>query len=132
MAKQTKKSKQILRIMEGLKCSAEEAKEIYEADMKIEHNEPVDFGFDKAKEKEITAFTNNAGKRQYNFSQRERKPNPTKGAIIAEIAELLKNSTKNAYDEITLVNKERQIDFLIDGVSFTLSLVQHRGNKKNA
>ena len=127
--KEKKRQAQITRIMEGLHCSREHAIEVYGADQAIENGERMDFDLDIETEKKVMKETRSTSGKAYNFTKRERKPNPTKSAIIAEIAEMLQNSDKNAYSDIKIVKKERQIDFLIGETSFTLALTQHRPPK---
>ena len=75
----------------------------------------------------------NAGTRKaptaYKFSQRERKANPTKGAIIAEIAKFLEENSENACENVEITNKERQIAFKIGENAYELTLVQKRKPK---
>jgi len=58
--------------------------------------------------------------------QRSRKENPTKGSIIAELAKFLTENSENAYENVEITNKERQIAFKIGENDFTFSLTQHR------
>jgi hypothetical protein len=53
--------------------------------------------------------------------ERKRKENPTKGAIIAEIAQFL---AENGYESVEITNKERQIAFKIGENAYELTLVQ--------
>ena len=61
---------------------------------------------------------------------RERKENPTKASLIAEIADFLQKNSENAIENCEITNKERQIAFKIDENSFELTLVQKRKPKK--
>ena len=61
---------------------------------------------------------------------RERKENPTKASLIAEIADFLQKNSENAIENCEIINKERQIAFKIDEDSFELTLVQKRKPKK--
>ena len=65
----------------------------------------------------------------YNFQKRERKANPTKGAIIAEIAKFLAENSENACENVTITNKERQIAFKIGENDYEFTLVQKRKSK---
>ena len=61
---------------------------------------------------------------------RERKENPTKASLIAEIANFLQKNSENAIENCEITNKERQIAFKIGENSFELTLVQKRKPKK--
>jgi hypothetical protein len=65
----------------------------------------------------------------YQFTKRERKENPTKAAIIAEIAKFLAENSENACENVTITNKERQIAFKIGENDYEFTLVQKRKPK---
>lgn len=121
------KNTDILRVMEGLHCSREEAIQVIKDDKKIDRGERMPFDLDKTAEREALN-TAHKGK-TFNLPSKPRKANPTKGAIIAELVEVLKNSDKNAYSGVKIVNKEREIEFFIENTSFSLTLIQHRAPK---
>lgn len=66
----------------------------------------------------------------YKFTKRERKPNATKGGIIAELAEFLEKHSQFDIADLAITNKERQIAFRIGGDNFELTLVQKRKPKQ--
>lgn len=61
--------------------------------------------------------------------KRERKANPTKAGIIAEIATFLTENSEFATENVEITNKERQIAFKIGEDCFELTLVQKRKPK---
>lgn len=61
--------------------------------------------------------------------KRSRKENPTKGGIIAEIAQFLAENSQFAVENVDITNKERQIAFKIGDNSYELTLVQKRKPK---
>ena len=119
---------QIERIMNGLKCSREEAEQILADDKAIDRGERMSFDLDKETEKQAKKWAN-TGTRQTNGEKTERKhkENPTKATIIAEIANFL---TENGYDSVEITNKERQIALKVGENAFELTLVQKRQPKK--
>ena len=119
---------QIERIMNGLRCSREEAEQILADDKAIDRGERMSFDLDKEKEKEAKKYAR-TGTRQTNGVkvERKRKENPTKAQIIAEIAKFL---TENGYDSVEITNKERQIALKVGENAFELTLVQKRQPKK--
>jgi hypothetical protein len=119
---------QIERIMNGLKCSREEAEQILADDKAIDRGERMSFDLDKETEKQAKKWAN-TGTRQTTSekTERKRKENPTKASIISEIARFL---TENGYDSVEITNKERQIALKVGENAFELTLVQKRQPKK--
>lgn len=60
---------------------------------------------------------------------RERKENPTKASLIAEIAQFLEENSENTCEMVIITNKERQISFSIGSEKYELTLVQKRKPK---
>jgi hypothetical protein len=125
---------QIQRIQEGLKCSREEALEVFGYDKaidkakvkdRLEHDLPLD------KEKEITKIYRSKERKPtvYNFNQRERKANPTKGGIISELERFFKEGIALDIQNLEVTNKERQLIFECAGNKYELNLVQKRAPK---
>lgn len=119
---------QIERIMNGLKCSREEAEQILADDKAIDRGERMSFDLDKETEKQAKKWAN-TGTRQTNGekTERKRKENPTKATIIAEIANFL---TEKGYEMVEITNKERQIALKVGENAFELTLIQKRQPKK--
>jgi hypothetical protein len=126
------KETQEQKLMRILGCTAEEAEDIIRTDKQIDKGERTPYDLDPEKEKEAKKFAN-AGTRKaptaYKFSKRERKENPTKAAIIAEIAKFLDENSENACENVEITNKERQIAFKIGENAYELTLVQKRKPK---
>lgn len=119
---------QIERIMNGLRCSREEAEQILADDKAIDRGERMSFDLDKETEKQAKKWAN-TGTRQTTSekTERKRKENPTKASIIAEIANFL---TKKGYEKVEITNKERQITLKVGENTFELTLIQKRQPKK--
>ena len=127
---------QILRIRQGLKCSREEAVEIFLADKAIDRGERMPFDLDPETEKMAKKFANVQERKKktptvYNFdtSTKKRKENPTKSGIIAEIAKFLQENSENACENVIITNAERQISFTIGENTYEFTLVQKRKPK---
>lgn len=120
------------KIMKNLGVSAEEADEILMADKQIDRGERVAFDLDPQKEKEAKKMANTHTRTVYNFDtkNRKRKENPTKGGIIAELFEFLKEKSEMACENVEITNKERQIAFECANNKYELTLVQKRKPKK--
>jgi hypothetical protein len=114
-------------IMRNLKCSREEAEQILADDKAIDRGERMDFDLSPEAERQAKKYAN-TGTRQTNGqkTERKRKENPTKAAVIAEIAQFL---TENGYETVEILNKERQIGFKIGENTYELTLVQKRKAK---
>ena len=118
---------QIERIMRGLKCTEAEAIEIAKADKEIDKGAKMSFDLSADAEKVAKKYAK-TGTRSTNGEkiERKRKENPTKGAIIAEIAQFL---AENGYESVEITNKERQIALKVGEIAFELTLVQKRAKK---
>ena len=134
MPKPTKKQ---IESMRKLGFTDEEIEDVIKADDAIDHGEKVDFDLDPEKEKEAKKYIKSGTRKapvNYQLDntggKRSRKENPTKGAIIAEIAKFLEETSENACENVVIVNKERQISFVIGENSYELTLVQKRKPKE--
>lgn len=117
------------KLMRVLDCSPEEAEDVMKWDKVIDQGGRTPYDLDPQAEKEAKKFANSKERKKpvaYDFKKRERKPNEVKGAVIAELAQYL---TANSYNNVEIANKEREITFEIDGISFSLTLIQHRNKK---
>ena len=120
------------RIMRTLGVTSQEADEILAFDKAIDRGErtPYDLPPDKEKEaKKIANVKDHKKPTVYNFKQRERKKNPTKSAIITEIANFLRETSENACENVEITNAERQIAFKIGENAYEFTLVQKRKPK---
>ena len=89
----------------------------------------------KAKENRITATVHQA--KALNGDKKERKPrekkeNPLKKQIISGIHDYFLDEIGHIFSKnttITVRNDEKYIDLCVDGVEFTINLVQHRTKK---
>lgn len=123
----------ISRIMAGLKCDRQEAEQVYEYDKAVDHDERTEYDLppEKLKVERQMARTGTRKKPMVpKLTKRERKPNATKGGIIAELAQFLTENSDFSVESVEIVNKERQIAFSIGGDKFELTLVQKRKPKK--
>ena len=118
------------RIMQILNVSAAEADEILAYDKLVEQGKPTPYDFTPEQEKATRKYRQADRKpTAYKFTQRERKPNATKGGLIAELHEFLSENSQFSTENVEIVNKERQIRFVIGEDTFELTLVQKRKPK---
>ena len=119
------------KLMRILGCSSEEADDIIATDKMIDKGERTPYDLDPEAEKIAKKFANAGTKKPtvYDFKTRERKSNPTKGGIIAELAKFLKENSEFATENVEITNKERQIAFKIGDDNFEITLIQKRKPK---
>lgn len=122
---------QVLKLMNTLDISEQEAKEVLAYDRAIDQGKPTPYDFTPEQEKSTRKFRQAERKRTaYNFTKRERKPNATKGGLIQEFYEFLTEKSGFSTENVEILNKERQIGFQIGEDKFELTLVQKRRPKK--
>jgi hypothetical protein len=122
----------IQRCMVNLKCTREEAEDIIKWDKVIDQGGRTPFDLDPETEKMAKKMANAIERKKptnYDFSKRERKANPTKGGIIAEIAQFLAENSQFATENVEITNKERMIAFKIGDDNFEITLIQKRKPK---
>ena len=118
--------------MNGLKCGKAEARAVYAYDCEVEKTSKSEYDLPPDKAKIAQKFAHTGTRKTptvYQFKQRERKPNATKGGIIAELAEFLTNQSEFSIQDLQITNKERQIAFKIGAESYEITLVQKRKSK---
>ena len=96
-----------------------EAKEVLEADRKIDKGEKMLFDLTKEQEKATRAMRQ-ADRKPFvpKLDKRERKPNEAKREIIQVLDEAL----TDLVDDVTVTNVERQIDFVYNDVKYRIVL----------
>ena len=118
---------QVEKLMRLLKCSEDEAKQIIADDKAIDRGERMAFDLSKEEEKQAMKYANTGTRKTSEAkTERKRKENPTKGAVITEIAKFL---AENGYEMVNVTNPERQITFKIGENDYELTLVQKRKPK---
>lgn len=131
MARETHEE-HIQRIMEGLGCSKEEAEDVAKWDKVIDQGGRTPFDLDPETEKMAKKMANVTERKRpanYEFSKRERKENPTKSGIIAELAEFLEKNSQFAIENVEITNKERMIAFKCGENCYEVTLIQKRKAK---
>ncbi len=116
-----------------LGLTPEQEQDLLAYDKAVEHDEKTEYDLSPEQAKIAQKFAH-AGTRKvpvaYKFTQRQRKPNATKAGIIAEIAEFLEKNSQFSVKNLQILNKERQISFVIGEETFEFTLVQKRKPKK--
>lgn len=116
--------------MENLGCSEEEANALLEYDKEVDRgSKNLEFDLSPEQEKVAKKYrTVSEYKKPLVLEQkpRPRKENVTKSALIAEIAAFL---IEKGYENVEILNKERQIRLKVSENAFELTLVQKRKPK---
>lgn len=119
--------------MRKLGMSEEEIVEVLADDRKIDKGEKL-FELTEEQKKVVKKMTNADHKKPtiYNLdtSKRQRKENPTKAGIIAKIYEFLAENSGFSFENLEIINKERQISMVFEGNTYELTLAQKRKPKK--
>lgn len=120
----------IARIQAGMKCTYEEAVEIYKADCEVDKGIPHEWDLTEEQQKVAKKYTITGQHTKKHDRKtpvkRERKENPTKANLIAELAGFLESL---GICDVKIANPERQIAFSVDNNAFELTLVQKRAKK---
>ena len=122
-----------IKAMRKLGLNEEEIAQLLADDKAVDKGEKMPWDLTKEQEKAAKKYASAGTKKPtvYTFdtAKKKRKENPTKAAIIAEIAKFLTEESVNACANVEITNKERQIAFQIGENSYELTLVQKRKPK---
>ena len=123
--------KQIQALM-NLGLSREEALQTLADDKDIDQGKPKDFDLTAEQLKNAKQYTK-VGTRKTSSTptKRERKENPTKALIIAELFKFLGENAEISAENLEILNKERQIFFKCGENDYELTLTQKRKPKNS-
>ena len=118
------------KIMQNLGLTSEEADQLLADDKAIDKGEKMPFDLTAEQQKVAKTFTVSTTKIKkaptvYKF-ERKKTENVPKAEIIAKIEQLL---TENGYENVKILNKERQIAFTNGENDFEITLTQKRKPK---
>lgn len=123
--------KELDKLQNLLDISREEAIHTWLVDNEYESDAEADELTEKAKKNRISATIHQAkalDSQKKERKPREKKENPLKKQIIEAIYTGIADNI--AVDsKITITNAEKYIDFSVNGLNFTVNLVQHREKK---
>ena len=131
MAKIILNEKNIADYMKRNKCNRDEALELINYDNAVEGNEETEFDLSAEQAENVKKMMRKTdhAKREGGV-KRERKPNELKEAIVAEVAEFLREDAQGQmYEDVEITNKNRQISFSVGDKHFELTLVEKRPPK---
>ena len=131
MAKPILNERTIADYMKRNKCSREDAIDLIKYDIAVEGNEETEFDLTEEQEANVKSMMRKVDHaKQDGKVKRERKPNELKEAIIAELAEFLREDAQGqAYEDVEITNVSRMIAFSVNDKHFELTLVEKRPPK---
>lgn len=131
MAKPILNEKTIADYMKRNKCDREEAIDLIKYDIAIESGEETEYDLTAEQEANVKEMARKVEhSKQGKGVKRERKPNELKEAIVAEIAEFLREDAQGqAYEDVEITNVSRMIAFAIADKHFELTLIEKRPPK---
>lgn len=131
MAKVILNEKNIADYMKRNKCSREEAIELINYDNAVEGDEATEFDLTPEQQETVKTMMRKVDHAKAEGKvKRERKPNELKEAIVAELAEFLREDAQGQmYEDVEISNKSRMIAFAVGDKHFELTLVEKRPPK---
>lgn len=131
MAKVILNEKNIADYMKRNKCSREEAIELINYDNAVEGDEATEFDLTPEQQETVKTMMRKVEHAKAEGKvKRERKPNELKEAIVAELAEFLREDAQGqVYEDVEVANKSRMISFAVGEKHFELTLVEKRPPK---
>lgn len=131
MAKPILNETTIADYMKRNKCDREEAIDLIKYDIAVESGEDTEYDLTEEQEANVREMTRKVDHaKQGKGVKRERKPNELKEAIVAEIAEFLREDAQGqAYEDVEITNKSRMIAFAIGEKHFEITLIEKRAPK---
>ena len=131
MAKPVLNERTIADYMKRNKCDREEAIDLIKYDIAVEDGEDTEYDLTAEQEANVREMARKVEHaKQDGKVKRERKPNELKEAIVAEIAEFLREDAQGqAYEDVEITNKSRMIAFAVGDKRFELTLIEKRPPK---
>lgn len=120
--------KEIDNLMKTLELTKQEAIQTWLDDNDYTTNEVVEELTKKAKDNKTTLINKARANVENKKTTRERKENPTKALIIAEIFNKL--AEIEGISQLKVENKEKLVTFSLNGNEYKLDLVQKRAKKQ--
>ena len=124
--------KRIAFLMKQLNISREDAIDIEYYDEKVNHNEKTEHDLTPEQIAVVQEMNRKQEHKKYGHVHRERKPNELKIAIMAELAEFLREDAQGqVYEDVELTNVSRMMHFRVGEKEFDLQLIEKRGPNQN-
>lgn len=127
MTKEEKRKAEAIRQMNILKCSYEEAYQIVLDDEAVDRGEPLPWDLTPEQLKESKKARQADRAKPKEKVKRERKANENKQLIIADLLNFFQENEE--FENVEVLNAERQIAFSLGGKKYELTLVEKREKK---
>jgi hypothetical protein len=127
MTKEEKRKAEAIRQMNILKCSYEEAYQIVLDDEAVDRGEPLPWDLTPEQLKESKKARQADRTKPKEKVKRERKANENKQLIIADLLNFFQENEE--FENVEVLNAERQIAFTLGGKKYELTLVEKREKK---
>lgn len=117
-------------LMKTLKISREEAIELEEYDDDVKKGKKTQYDLTPEQEKNVQDMTRRVAHKKSGPRKVERKPNDLKIAIMAELAQFLREDAQGqVYEDVELTNISRMMHFKVGKKEFDLQLIEKRPPK---
>lgn len=124
----TPNEKRIAELMAQLGCSRAEAEDIILYDSEVEEGKSTEYDLTPEQQENVKEMNRKTEHKK--GAKRNRKPNDLKEAIVAELADFLKEDAQSqVYEDVTITNVNRMVAFTVNGKKFELTLVEKRPAK---
>ena len=131
MAKPILNERTIADYMKRNKCDRDEAIDLIKYDIAVESGEETEYDLTAEQQENVKKMMRKTDHAKIGTVKRERKPNELKEAIVAELAEFLREDAQGqVYDDVLITNASRMISFTVNDKRFELTLVEKRAPKK--
>lgn len=131
MSKKGLDENQITFLMQKLKISREEAIDMLAYDDDVNHDRPTEHDLTPEQKAFVQDMVRHCEHKKYGHVERNRKPNDLKIAIMAEIAEFLREDAQGqVYEDVELTNISRMMHFKVGNKEFDLQLIEKRHPNK--
>ena len=127
MIKEEKRKAEAIRQMNILKCSYEEAYQVVLDDEAVDRGEPLPWDLTPEQLKESKKARQADRAKPKEKVKRERKANENKQIIIADLLNFFQENEE--FENVEVLNAERQIAFTLGGKKYELTLVEKREKK---
>lgn len=113
--------------MKRNKCSREEAIDLINYDNDVEGGETTEYDLTAEQQNFVSTLMRKTEHKTKNRKAPVRKPNELKEAIVAELAEFLREDAQGQlYEDVKITNPNRMLHFSVGNKEFDLMLVEKR------
>jgi hypothetical protein len=119
--------KRVEKLMKTGRYSLEECQQLVLDDEKVDKGEPLPWDLTKEEKANQKKALSTGTRVQKTPTKRTKKDNPIKKTIVDDIVKMLGENLQ--YNNVEVVNDERQVAFSVGDLRFEITLVQKRDKK---